>query len=447
MEENTDNLFRKLPDELLCRIISFLPSETALETSLVSTRWRGLWNLVSVKQGNLDGIACSIAEFLTHFDRLDPLKQPRKLQFHLGKDSTVLATIAANDKLQVDFSTVKQEFPKQFDWKLVLINHHDVTHQPCPSNFFVKTLNLKSVGHLTNEAVSSMMSKFQFLESLKIIECNGLQTLCVESTPKLQNLTIFDCPDLISLRIRSSKLRSFRFRGKLPRITPEYHFNLVDAMLDCRQGPGYGGFKSSDFDPALLTIKNAEVLTLCRWTFEALIWPGISPLKGNFQFYKLKELWWIDSSKDGYCADALIYFLKLCPALERLFVTIDEKSYCIPIMATCTKEVDRHTKLGHVKVVKLDGFTKQEDEISLLKHIRELVKVDPLTITSSNENCFRSSVKESPYQPKFCSNFLMEAPWSEGRKNSDHFEEVNDINNLCPKHAQMGLMAPKFGQI
>lgn len=142
-------------------------------------------------------------------------------------------------------------------------------------------------------------------------------------------------------------------------------------------------------------------------------------------------------------------FLILIMMFSTLFtiLQIDEKSYCIPIMATCTKEVDRHTKLGHVKVVKLDGFTKQEDEISLLKHIRELVKVDPLTITSSNENCFRSSVKESPYQPKFCSNFLMEAPWSEGRKNSDHFEEVNDINNLCPKHAQMGLMAPKFGQI
>lgn len=55
---------------------------------------------------------------------------------------------------------------------------------------------------------------------------------------------------------------------------------------------------------------------------QALIWPGISPLKGNFQFYKLKELWWIDYSKDGYGADALIYFLKLCPALETLFVTV-----------------------------------------------------------------------------------------------------------------------------
>jgi hypothetical protein len=55
---------------------------------------------------------------------------------------------------------------------------------------------------------------------------------------------------------------------------------------------------------------------------QALIWPSISYLHGNFQFYNLKELWWIDNSSQGYNIDALISFLKLCPALEQLFVTV-----------------------------------------------------------------------------------------------------------------------------
>ncbi|KAF3433760.1 hypothetical protein FNV43_RR24863 [Rhamnella rubrinervis] len=389
MEENPDNMFNKLSDEILRLIASFLPPGTALETSLLSIRWRRLWNLISVQQGTLDGIACSVAEFVAHFDKLDPLKHPRKLQFRFGNGSSLLATIAANDKLQVDFSSGdQQEFPKQFDWNLQLISRQSiVTHQPCSStNFFVKTLHLKSVGYLTNESVSSMVSEFHFLESLKIIECNGLKSFCVESTTsKLRKLTIFDCPHLEFLRLRSLELWSFRYRGKLPRIWPEYHFNLADAMLDCRQGPGYiNSFKSSDFDPTLLTIKNVEVLTLCRWTFEALIWPGLSPSRGNFQFYKLKELWWIDYSNEGCNSDALIYFLKLCPALETLFMTIDPKSYCISSTSTGLKKVNsQNAELGHLKVVKLEGFTKQE-ESECSDHFAQ--EEDDIGLTSASQH-------------------------------------------------------------
>lgn len=266
-EQKSDDLFGCLPDEIFCRIISFLPSETALETSFLSRRWRGLWNLASVQQSTVDGIATKVTEFLTGFDKLDPLRRPRRLQLHFGKGSVLVATIAANNKLKVEFSTGEQEIPGHFDWQLQL-SHQNGVHHFCPSTFFVKTLHLKSVGFLTNASVSSMVSRFQFLESLKIIECNGLQSLHVESSPNLISLTILDCPHLESLHLKSSKLRSFRYRGKLPRISPEYHFNLADAMLDFRQGPGTDGFVASEFDPTLLTIKNAQVVTLCRWTFE-----------------------------------------------------------------------------------------------------------------------------------------------------------------------------------
>ncbi|KAG4922898.1 hypothetical protein JHK82_051877 [Glycine max] len=45
-------------------------------------------------------------------------------------------------------------------------------------------------------------------------------------------------------------------------------FNLSDAMLDFRLGLSCRGLKAKDFDATLLTIKNFEVLTLCKWTFE-----------------------------------------------------------------------------------------------------------------------------------------------------------------------------------
>ncbi|GMN57282.1 hypothetical protein TIFTF001_026383 [Ficus carica] len=386
-EQNSGNLFDSLPDEILSRIISFLPSETALESTIfLSRRWRALWNLATVQQAAVDCITNEVEKFVTLFDNLDPLRHPRRLQLHFGTGSVLLATIAANNKLKVDFSCGDEEFPSHFGLQLQLIGHQNNFLHFSPSTFYVKTLHLKSVGILTYESVSSMVSRFQFLESLKIIECSGLKSLHVESSSKLMSLTILDCPNLESLRLKCSKLRSFRYRGKLPRIWPEYHFNLADAMLDFRQGQGTtDSFLASDFDPTLLTIKNAEVVTLCRWTFETLIWPSILPLKGNFQFYRLKELWWIDYSEGGYNADALMAFLKLCPALERLF--IDPKSYREPSTITYSKKATRHTELGHIKVVKMEGFLNQEDEITLVNHIRELVRVEPLVIAASDESC------------------------------------------------------------
>lgn len=58
--------------------------------------------------------------------------------------------------------------------------------------------------------------------------------------------------------------------------------------------------------------------------FQALIWPSISPSSGNFIFYKLRELWWVDNDnhEGENSIRALVSFLKLCPALEQLYVMV-----------------------------------------------------------------------------------------------------------------------------
>ncbi|XP_009357672.3 F-box protein At2g39490 [Pyrus x bretschneideri] len=386
-KEIADDLFGKLPNEIICRIISFLPSESALETSLISSMWRGLWNTTLAKQITTDDDAAdAVFEFVSHFNQHDPLGHPRKLQLHFGKlGDLLLATVSPNNKLRLEFSTENRETPRHFGWHLKLNHQRDqtlVSHQPSPSTFFVKFLYLKSVSSFGNEAVSSMIPCFEFLENLKIIECEELQSLHIESSPRLLSLTIFDCQNLKSLHLKTSKLRSFRYRGFLPHIWTEHHFNLADAMLDFRQGPGYGGFKSSDFDPMLLTIKNAQVLTLCKWTFQTLIWPSLLPLQANFIFYKLKELWWIDNWEERFSIDPLISFIKLCPALEQLYVTNDPRSYCMAWTAPPWKKVNGQTKLAHLKVIKLVGFTTEDDETTLAEYIRDLVTVEPLIISS-----------------------------------------------------------------
>ncbi|KAG4918557.1 hypothetical protein JHK85_056838 [Glycine max] len=314
-----EDLFSNLPDEVLSCIVSFLPNESALETSLISTRWRDLWNQVLVRHGTTQDITGVVAGFLSRFEELDPLKHPRKLQFHFAdQDTALFASIATNSKLLLDFpGGGNKDLKKQYELKFMFNKDLNTV----PPTFLVKTLYLKSVSHLTSELVSSIVSNLEHLEKLMIVECTGLQSLFIESESKLHKLTILDCPQLKSLHLRTSKLKRFRLHGPLPKIWPESHFNLSHAMLDFRLGPSCADFKAQDFNQTLLTIKNCEALTLCEWTFQALIWPSISP-SGNFIFYKIRELWWIHNHRGENSMEALVSFLKLCPALEQLFVTV-----------------------------------------------------------------------------------------------------------------------------
>ncbi|KAK7270080.1 hypothetical protein RIF29_22978 [Crotalaria pallida] len=374
MEDTSiEDLFGNLPDEILGSIVSFLPNDSALETSLISTRWRDLWNQVVVRYGTREDISGAVSEFLACFDELHPLNHPRKLQFHFGENGALFATIATNSKLLLDFSAGNKEIESYYELQFMFtkdIINHELVH---PS-FLVKTLYLKSVSYLTSEVASSIVSNLEHLENLVITNCSGLQSLFIESETKLKKLTILDCLQLKSLHLRTSKLKSFRFRGTLSRIWPESHFNLNDAMLDFRLGPSYSDFKAQDFNETLLTIKNSQVLTLCEWIFEALIWPSIFPSSSNFIFYKLKELRWIDNYKDENNIDALVSFLKLCPALEQLFVMNDAKSYSAPRSKSCMVQAATFTKVEHLKLIKFMGFTSQMSEISVAESLIKLIK-------------------------------------------------------------------------
>lgn len=383
MEESVQNLFRYLPDEILGCIVSFLPNEYALETSLISTRWRDLWNQVLVKHGTIEDITGVVAEFLANFDDLDPLKQPRKLQFHFADDNALFAAIAANNKLLLVFSYGEKNIERKYELQFKLNKQHFTFH----SVFLVKSLYLKSLSYLTSEVASSIVSNLDHLENLTITDCCGLQSLFIESESKLRKLTILDCLQLKYLHLRTSKLKSFRYRGPLPQIWPESHFNLCHAILDFRQGLSCRDLSAQDFDEILLTIKNSEVLTLCEWTFETLIWPSISPSSGSFIFYKLRELWWIDNHENENSINALVSFLKLCPALEQLFVTIDRNSYSAPQSNLGSIQATKYSELEHLKLVKFKGFTNPIAEISVAKKLIQLVKGKPPKIeTSSGSN-------------------------------------------------------------
>ncbi|EOY18261.1 F-box family protein, putative [Theobroma cacao] len=256
-------------------------------------------------------------------------------------------------------------------------------------------------------------------------------------------LVVLDCPQLESVRFEGSNLTSFQYRGRLvlfefelssnddrpifPNWSPSpFKFQLNDAMLDFRRGPPiYNSFNCNGFKLILKSVKNVNSLTLCRWVFQALISLVLSSLSrdSEIRLYGLTEMWWIDYSMDRDNFNSLLSFLKLCPCLERLHVTIDPESYNMGSTKQCTAKVNGLRKLNHLKPLKLEGFANENKEILFAKRLRPFFRMKPVILAKSKGTCLRRLVKELELE-------------KEG-KDPYKFKEVKNFYETCHDHAHM----------
>ncbi|XP_059628187.1 F-box protein At2g39490-like isoform X2 [Cornus florida] len=445
VENVADDLISKLPNEILFRILTLIPFDSAvkmIKIGALSTRLNDLWTLV--QHGAEVDIKSALADFLNRFDELDPLKNPRRLQFHFGLDQILLASIGLNRKLHLDFSEGKQELPRQFRWQLgqsrwnLFCNKH-------PSFTLVKTLKLTSVNYLIGDTVSSIISRLFFLENLTLRKCNGLQSLrieahrrlqslCIEDIPGLQYLIVLDCLKLQCLYIKACKLQYLQISGGLPRFYLEGYFSLEDAMFDFRKCP-YKQFNGQYFDSLLQRMINVERLTLCRWTFEefGMAWSR------KVRFKRLKDLWWIDNSMNNYDnIFALFSFLKMCPSLERLFITIDHPaSFWMQHATWDSKLITRNVQLNHLKVVKLEGLRDEEDVIFLAENFLAEFNVRPQIIVASHRKLLRRLLRIPQQLGK---GNLREAA-SQTQKRKYFYKFVKDVEDHTEplRHPHMSL--------
>ena len=135
-------------------------------------------------------------------------------------------------------------------------------------------------------------------------------------------------------------------------------------------------------------------------------------------------------------------YLKLY-TIKRFYIAvqIDPRSYFMKRSNKYSIRAGRNTQLHHLKLVKLDGFENQEDEVLLAEHIGKVVTTEPLILTSSDLICLRKFVEVSSNQPKQNSTNKLEevALQPRERKWSYKFVEVQDTKELHPKHVHMGL--------
>ncbi|KAK8299444.1 hypothetical protein V6Z11_D05G323700 [Gossypium hirsutum] len=450
------------PDDILFRIISFLPFESAVHTTFLSKQWKDLWEKNLILNTTMEDVIVTILNLVYDFSELHPSKNKWGLQFNLDQDRLLFVSITPNRTLHLDFSPAEQEFPASFDWLLPLrlpsaYKPDEMIMKLYPplslyAQIKIKTLYLVSVSHLSSKAVTCLVLNLPFLESLIIEKCNGVQSLVVQDAGVLQKLIVLDCPQLRTLSFQGPHLGCFRYRGNLvsfrfkgccgcsdidiySQYTCECGIFLEDVMLDLRQGlltqwtwdfetntdhpyfPSQGSYhcgcttKDKCFKSILRTIDWVTSLTICRWFFEKTVCKNLfSSSKGPESYFsQLKELWWIDCSMTRHNIDVLLCFLKLCPNVERLCHLVDENLQMDPKCYNLTSSIPENflaivgalENLNGLKVVKLEGFVGEQMEIFVARRLVPLFgENNPVIISKSYGKCLKHLVKVDKLENK-----------------------------------------------
>ncbi|KAL5546290.1 hypothetical protein UlMin_005977 [Ulmus minor] len=366
------DLVSDLPHEILQHMVSYLPLKDAVRASSISTLWKK--SVLVPLQVNLKEkeVQEKLGMFLSSFTCHD------KLRFCVEKKEEdliiVLATKGVEKELHLQFFGQDE---KQTTCRFFNLNLESSLSMASSSS--LKTLHLSSIKPSTTRLVSDFFAKnCPLLQSLKLEKCVGLRKLDEQVGNSLQSLTVLDCPDIVRIIISSPNLKSFSYRGVLPRIELKSASELVDVTLDLRDGLGHNQFHCEEGVCLLASLKEVETLTISSWFLEWMCRGGVIFKQLEFQLNKLKELHLMDRSK----RDSLACFLNICPLLQKLFVQMDHQNksdnigpcpyfheyWHEPHLWMDYEMVKSNTsELKHLRELVLEGFMGEEDEVLLME--------------------------------------------------------------------------------
>ncbi|KAK4776061.1 hypothetical protein SAY87_024022 [Trapa incisa] len=323
-----------LPDDILRHISSFVPTKEAMRTAVLSTRWRRLWmpnrlsfyldtDSAEMNRGAFvemvvgTSLQALAGKFLGSFEAPEALE----LCFS-GRGSelmTIKATKGVEKVLHLHFSDNNIKHSGSCS---LILQHAASTVAYTVSE--LRRLHLVSLASIGSGFVSSLFSICHLLQSLSIEGCTGLESITIDKNSSLQELAILDCPNLDSVFICALELKSFRYRGALGKIELNSMLSLEEVELDLRDGHGPGEFDCEEVLSLLESMKDVQGLRVSGWLLERLCSAGVIYGKLDFQFSRLKALYWTDSSITSTKRDSLACFLNMCPELTELIVQVGQ---------------------------------------------------------------------------------------------------------------------------
>ncbi|KAK4419116.1 hypothetical protein Salat_2324400 [Sesamum alatum] len=405
MEERPD-LISTLPDDILKNIMSMISFKEAIQTTTLSTSWRGLMSPYCVSVDALESKR-ELKPIIESFMGSGESFRSFKLYLDLCDRDFAVCTRGAHGELHLDFSGQKEFVPRKFGMVL--------EHSTClgPRFSSVRTLHLRSVSHFAGDMVGDFFSGCRILETLKVEKCRGLENLEIKSSSCLKSLEIADCPNIATIMISAENLKSFSYKGALPIIQLMNIPHLVDVALNLEDGLGNKGFDCEDVLSLVSSVKDVEILTISGWLIEALCSAGVIFSMLDFKFSKLKELRFVCSKISRKTHDSVSCFLNITPSLEELLVKVDEKSR--PVECAFTNQywhephlwkdyatVKSNARwLKDLKTATIVGFTGESDQlllVDLLLHTGINLKEMAVFPSAESDDCASWRVGRVPFR-------------------------------------------------
>ncbi|KAI8532320.1 hypothetical protein RHMOL_Rhmol11G0204800 [Rhododendron molle] len=412
-EERIETTMSNLPPEILRQIVSLIPLKEAVRTSTLSTSWKTLWTPFQVEFDSGpnqitsdadDEASKKINQIVGLLSRSSSSPELWRFSLQTEKTQKPLFFSAAKGgggggELHLDFFEKGKEIQSNFN----------LVFYPTPriSDFClsIKTLHLVSVNKITHNLVSTLFSSCRFLERLKLEKCSGIQSIDIKASDSLNSFEVVGCEEVESIAISAPNLKSLWYRGALPLIQINGCLNLVDVVLDLREGLGRSEFDCENVLNLLSSLKDVEILKISGWLLEWLYAAGVIFGRLQFRFNKLKELSWFVALMDQTERDSLACFLHISPHLEKLFIMIDQNFSSItecPYFHQFWYEphlwMDNETvtsnvcQLERLELIQLEGFTNEEDDQLMMLMdllLRNSIALKSMTVISPEKQSRR----------------------------------------------------------
>ncbi|KAF5184545.1 Fbd-associated f-box protein [Thalictrum thalictroides] len=419
--KNEDRISR-LPIKLLHKIFSFLDIKYAVQTSVLSTKWRDIWKSLPTLNFNSNSICECIntstedngEQFMKFVDQVFSHRQDSNIQklrlFYNKKHDLqrkrvypwIRASIQCNvQELDIYLLSSSIQVPVcLFSCKSLIVLKLDFglfqRSIDIPRSSYLpslKNLHLQSVWFGDEEMTSMLFSSCPILEFLTILDCHfHNMTILLIDCLNLRHLTIGNCSDgsdyddvvHCKIGIQAPELLSFCCQDHMSR---KYIFLLVSlsrVVLDMelekvfeylrKNGEELPASKKDEYSQNMISllreVNSAKALTLSSWLIEQqqhVISKPPALLQGPpLQFHILKYLklkTWFSRE----CVCAILKLLTISSKVETLIVEVTK----MLVNPTDTRE-GQDTELSlqcmdHLKFVKIQGFLGGLNGISFLE--------------------------------------------------------------------------------
>ncbi|KAJ1691739.1 hypothetical protein LUZ63_015894 [Rhynchospora breviuscula] len=215
-DQNQTDLISKLPDCLLCSILSLLPIRDAIRTSALSSRWRDLWKLNPLHFNDSTIRFDHLNYYQTHFKTLEALvciasAHPGPIHtFHISR----LITPAFHCKVDNLMETLTRKGIRDLS---LSFGHREGLRYRLPSSLLqCQSLRKASLSHCffpPSPVVNSCFPNLRELTLEFVFLWDHLLQCLLESCKQIEVLQLINCSGLQYVRLNCAKLQKFTIRG------------------------------------------------------------------------------------------------------------------------------------------------------------------------------------------------------------------------------------------